>query len=50
MLDDIGGNGLVASVALQLRERWTSEGRKFLLETSGGITESNLRERARAGK
>ncbi|KAI0004452.1 hypothetical protein BJV74DRAFT_807389 [Russula compacta] len=41
-------NGL-ASVAQHLRERWTSEGKKSLLETSGGRTESNLRERAIAG-
>ncbi|KAH9989693.1 Quinolinate phosphoribosyl transferase [Russula compacta] len=45
MLDNIEGNEL-APVAQRLRERWTSEGKKFLLETSGGITESNLRERA----
>jgi len=45
MLDNIDGNEL-ASVARHLRERWTGEGKKFLLETSGGITESNLRERA----
>ena len=49
MLDNIEGNEL-ASVAQRLRERWTSEGKKFLLETSGGITERNLRERAIAGK
>ncbi|KAH9997440.1 Quinolinate phosphoribosyl transferase [Russula compacta] len=45
MLDNIEGNEL-ASVAQRLRERWTTEGKKFMLETSGGITESNLRERA----
>jgi nicotinate-nucleotide pyrophosphorylase (carboxylating) len=49
MLDNIEGNELV-SVARRLRERWKGEGKKFLLETSGGITETNLRERAIAGK
>ena len=49
MLDNIEGSEL-ASVARRLRERWTGEGKKFLLETSGGITENNLRERAIAGK
>ena len=49
MLDNIEGNDL-ASVAQRLRKRWTGEGKKFLLETSGGITEANLRERAIAGK
>ncbi|KAI0273945.1 Quinolinate phosphoribosyl transferase [Russula aff. rugulosa BPL654] len=39
------GNELV-SVAQRLRERWKGEGKKFMLETSGGITEVNLRERA----
>ncbi|KAI0248835.1 Quinolinate phosphoribosyl transferase [Lactifluus subvellereus] len=45
MLDNINGDKL-ASVAGNLRERWKGEGRKFLLETSGGITEGNLHERA----
>ncbi|KAI0298847.1 Quinolinate phosphoribosyl transferase [Russula brevipes] len=46
MLDNIEGDEL-ASVARRLRERWTGEGgNKFLLETSGGITENNLCERA----
>jgi len=45
MLDNIEGSEL-ASVARRLRERWMGEGKKFLLETSGGITENNLRERA----
>lgn len=49
MLDNIEGSELV-SVARRLRERWTGEGKKFLLETSGGITEDNLRERAIAGE
>ncbi|KAH9164939.1 nicotinate-nucleotide diphosphorylase [Lactarius sanguifluus] len=45
MLDNIEGGELV-SVARRIRDRWAGEGKKFLLETSGGITESNLRERA----
>ena len=49
MLDNIEG-GELASVARRLRERWAGEGKRFLLETSGGITESNLRERAIPGK
>jgi nicotinate-nucleotide pyrophosphorylase (carboxylating) len=49
MLDNIEGNEL-GSVARRLPELWAGEGKKFLLETSGGITESNLRERAIAGK
>ena len=49
MLDNIEGNEL-GSVARRLRERWAGVGKKFLLETSGGITEANLRERAIAGK
>jgi nicotinate-nucleotide pyrophosphorylase (carboxylating) len=49
MLDNIEGNELV-SVARRLRECWKGEGKKFMLETSGGITEVNLRERAIPGK
>ncbi|KAF8263237.1 nicotinate-nucleotide diphosphorylase [Lactarius quietus] len=45
MLDNIEG-GELRSVARRLRERWAGGGKKFLLETSGGITESNLHERA----
>ncbi|KAH9038644.1 Quinolinate phosphoribosyl transferase [Lactarius deliciosus] len=48
MLDNIEGGELV-SVARRLRDRWAGEGKKFLLETSGGITEGNLRERAISG-
>ncbi|KAH9046613.1 Quinolinate phosphoribosyl transferase [Lactarius hengduanensis] len=48
MLDNIEGDELV-SVARRLRDRWEGKGKKFLLETSGGITESNLRERAISG-
>lgn len=43
MLDNIEGTELV-SVARRLRERHA--GKRFLLETSGGITEGNLQERA----
>jgi len=43
MLDNMEGQELV-SVARRLREKWV--GKKFLLETSGGIEEGNLRERA----
>jgi nicotinate-nucleotide pyrophosphorylase (carboxylating) len=49
MLDNIEG-GELRSVAARLRERWAGSGKKFLLETSGGITESNLHERAISGK
>ncbi|KAH9032857.1 nicotinate-nucleotide diphosphorylase [Lactarius pseudohatsudake] len=48
MLDNIEGSELM-SVARRLRDRWEGKGKKFLLETSGGITESNLRERAISG-
>ena len=44
MLDNMEGDQLV-SVARSLRERWGSK-RKFLLESSGNITETNLHERA----
>jgi nicotinate-nucleotide pyrophosphorylase (carboxylating) len=43
MLDNMEGEEL-AGVAVRLKERWTHK--KFLLEASGGITESNLKERA----
>ncbi len=43
MLDNIEGDELG-------RDRWAGEGKRFLLETSGGITESNLRERAISGR
>ena len=49
MLDNIEGSEF-ASVACRLRECGVREGKRFLLETSGGITESNLRERAMGGK
>ena len=49
MLDNIEGSELT-SVARRLRERWAGTGNKFLLETSGGITESNLNERAISGR
>ncbi|KAF8591486.1 nicotinate-nucleotide diphosphorylase [Ramaria rubella] len=44
MLDNFEGEALV-STAKRLKERWGSK-RKFLIETSGGIEESNLKERA----
>ncbi|KAG6833939.1 hypothetical protein H0H87_007950 [Tephrocybe sp. NHM501043] len=44
MLDNIEGDELVG-VARNLKAKWKGQ-RKFLLETSGNITESNLQERA----
>ncbi|KAG6821548.1 hypothetical protein H0H93_000057 [Arthromyces matolae] len=44
MLDNIEGNELV-NIARRLKERWLGK-RKFMLETSGNITDSNLQERA----
>ncbi len=44
MLDNIEGVELVR-VAQTLKEKWKGK-RKFLLETSGNITETNLQERA----
>ncbi|KAJ7781039.1 Quinolinate phosphoribosyl transferase [Mycena metata] len=44
MLDNLEGDELV-SVAQSLRKKWQGK-RKFLLETSGNITEANLQERA----
>ncbi|KZS97616.1 nicotinate-nucleotide diphosphorylase [Sistotremastrum niveocremeum HHB9708] len=43
MLDNMEGQHLI-DVARRLKERW--QGKKFLLETSGGIEEHNLQERA----
>jgi len=43
MLDNIEGNDLV-DVTRRLKEKWS--GKKFLFETSGNITETNLQERA----
>jgi nicotinate-nucleotide pyrophosphorylase (carboxylating) len=48
MLDNMEGDHLV-SVARKLKERWTGK-RKFLLETSGNITEANLQQRAISGE
>jgi len=48
MLDNMEGQRLV-SVARRLKERWKGK-RKFLLETSGNITENNLQERAINGE
>lgn len=44
MLDNIEGSELVG-VATRLREKWNGK-RKFLFESSGNITETNLHERA----
>jgi len=44
MLDNFEGEAL-ASSAKTLKERWRGK-RKFLIETSGGIEEGNLKERA----
>ncbi|PFH51370.1 hypothetical protein AMATHDRAFT_59076 [Amanita thiersii Skay4041] len=44
MLDNMEGEELV-QVARRLKEKWRGK-RKFLFETSGNITESNLKERA----
>lgn len=48
MLDNIEGSQLV-DVARRLREKWTGK-RKFLFESSGNITETNLHERAINGE
>jgi len=44
MLDNIEGQELL-DVAMRLKERWGGS-KRFLLETSGGIEEANLRSRA----
>jgi len=44
MLDNMDGNQL-ADVSKRLKGKWSGK-RKFLFESSGNITESNLRERA----
>jgi nicotinate-nucleotide pyrophosphorylase (carboxylating) len=44
MLDNIEGSELV-NVSRRLKEKWDGK-RKFLFETSGNITETNLQERA----
>jgi nicotinate-nucleotide pyrophosphorylase (carboxylating) len=44
MLDNMDGSKL-ANVSKRLKEKWNGK-RKFLFESSGSITESNLRERA----
>lgn len=48
MLDNFEGDALV-STARTLKERWRGK-RKFLIETSGGIEEGNLKERAINGR
>ena len=44
MLDNMEGDDLV-NTARRLKERWQGK-RRFLIETSGGIEENNLKERA----
>jgi nicotinate-nucleotide pyrophosphorylase (carboxylating) len=44
MLDNMEGQTLL-DVSTNLKQRWAGK-RRFLLETSGGIDEHNLRERA----
>lgn len=48
MLDNIEGSELVR-VATALKEKWKGQ-RKFLFETSGNITETNLQSRAINGE
>jgi len=48
MLDNIEGNELVR-VATAMRQKWKGQ-RKFLFETSGNITETNLQSRAINGE
>jgi nicotinate-nucleotide pyrophosphorylase (carboxylating) len=48
MLDNMDGSQL-ADVSKRLKEKWSGK-RKFLFESSGNITESNLRERAIDGR
>lgn len=48
MLDNMEGDELV-NVARRLKEKWKGQ-RKFLLETSGNITEANLQRRAIDGE
>jgi len=48
MLDNMDGPELV-DVARRLKEKWRGQ-RKFLFETSGNITETNLQERAINGQ
>ena len=48
MLDNMEGDQLV-NVARRLKEKWAGK-RKFLFESSGNITETNLQERAIKGR
>lgn len=48
MLDNMDG-GQLTDVSKRLKEKWSGK-RKFLFESSGNITESNLQERAIDGK
>ena len=48
MLDNMDG-GQLSDVSKRLKEKWSGK-RKFLFESSGNITESNLHERAIDGE
>ena len=48
MLDNMEGDELVG-VARRLKDKWAGK-RKFLFESSGNITETNLHERAINGE
>jgi nicotinate-nucleotide pyrophosphorylase (carboxylating) len=48
MLDNIKGSQLV-TVARSLKEKWAGK-KKFLLESSGNITESNIQDRVISGE
>ena len=48
MLDNMEGEEL-ANAARRLKEKWAGK-RKFLFESSGNITEANLKERGLEGK
>lgn len=48
MLDNIEGNEL-KEISTRLRKKWDGK-RKFLFESSGNITDSNLHERAINGE
>jgi nicotinate-nucleotide pyrophosphorylase (carboxylating) len=47
MLDNMEGDKLIRT-ATELKEKWKGK-RKFLFESSGNITENNLRERVHNG-
>ncbi len=48
MLDNMEGDELI-NTATELKEKWKGQ-RKFLFESSGNITEDNLKERVHNGK